>query len=555
MEGNMYTVKVNGKTRTYPEGTTYLDIGKEFLSDFDNDLALVFADDKLQELFKHVKKDCTLKFITTADPIGMMAYRRSVTFMMIKAVYDVAERGTLEGVRVLHSLSRGVYCELEGSVRSDTDFLNKVKGRMQEICRANIMIRKRSVSRDEEEAIFHNHGMYGKERLFRYRQTSRVNIYSIDDFEDYFYGYMIGSTGILKYYDLFPYDEGFVLQLPVESAPQEVPPFEPQNNLFKVFKEATRWGDMMDIRTVSDLNDAVTFGEANDLVLVQEAFQEKRIGDIADTIAGLPEKKFVLIAGPSSSSKTSFANRLSIQLRTHCLKPHLISVDNFFVDREHTPVDSNGQLDYENLNALDIEELNRDLTELLSGKEVAMPTYNFVKGTKEYLGNTLKMDDSDILVIEGIHCLNDALTYKLSQKNKYKIYISALTQLNVDEHNRIPTTDGRLIRRMVRDARTRGTAAKDTIAMWPSVRRGEEQNIFPFQEQADVMFNSALPYELAVLKQYCEPLLYGIPRGCPEYQEAKRLLKFFDYFLGFGSENLPKNSLLREFVGGSCFKV
>jgi uridine kinase len=283
--------------------------------------------------------------------------------------------------------------------------------------------------------------------------------------------------------------------------------------------------------------------------------QEKRIGDIARTIVDRKDVKFVLIAGPSSSGKTTFSHRLSIQLRAHGMKPHPIAVDNYFVDRAHTPLDQDGKPNFECLEAIDVKLFNENLVDLLAGKEVELPTYNFKTGKREYNGETLKLGEQDVLVIEGIHCLNDALTYQLAKENKFKIYISALTQLNIDEHNRIPTTDGRLLRRMVRDARTRGTSARKTISMWESVRRGEEENIFPYQEEADVMFNSALIYELAVLKQYAEPVLFGIEKDCEEYIEAKRLLKFLDYFVGIGSEHVPANSLLKEFIGGGCFYI
>ena len=307
--------------------------------------------------------------------------------------------------------------------------------------------------------------------------------------------------------------------------------------------------------TVGDLNDRIVDGSVHELILVQEALMEQKMGEIASKIAADRKKKFVMIAGPSSSGKTTFSHRLSIQLRTLGLKPHPIAVDNYFVDREKTPRDEFGEYNYECLEAIDVEQFNKDMNDLLAGKTVKMPTFNFKKGKREYKGNTLTLGEDDILVIEGIHGLNDRLSYSLSPEYKFKIYISALTQLNIDEHNRIPSTDGRLLRRIVRDARTRGTSAQETIAMWPSVRRGEEENIFPYQESADVVFNSALIYELAVLKPYAEPLLFGIPKSAPEYVEAKRLLKFFDYFLTIVSEDIPKNSLLREFIGGSCFQV
>ena len=366
---------------------------------------------------------------------------------------------------------------------------------------------------------------------------------------------MVPSAGYLKYFKLFLYDEGFVIQMPEQSAPKVVPPFEPQNKLFQVLKESTKWGDMQGIETVGALNDKITKSDVHETVLVQEALQEKKIAEIAAQIAKRPELKFILIAGPSSSGKTTFSHRLSVQLRANGLVPHPIAVDNYFVEREENPRDETGAYDYECLEAVDVKLFNQQLQDLLAGKEVVIPNFNFVTGHKEYGTKTKKLGPNDVLVIEGIHCLNPKLTEHLPDENKFRIYISALTQLNIDEHNRIPTTDGRLLRRIVRDARTRGASAQKTINMWPSVRRGEERNIFPYQEEADVMFNSALIYELAVLKIYVEPLLFGISPDVPEYQEAKRLLKFLDYFVGIGSENVPTNSLLREFIGGGCFHV
>ena len=403
--------------------------------------------------------------------------------------------------------------------------------------------------------LFKEQGMTDKEKLFRYRRSSYVNIYELDGYFDYYYGYMLPDTGYVKYFDLIPYDDGMMLVLPKKAEPTKVDTFVDRPMLYQTLKTSQKWYEQIGIETVGDLNDRICHGSLSELILVQEAEQERKIGEIAKDIVSRGGVKFIMIAGPSSSGKTSFSHRLSIQLRTMGLVPHPIALDDYFVDREKTPRDENGDYNFECLEAIDVEQFNMDMTALLNGETVELPSFNFKTGHREYKGNVKKLGPEDVLVIEGIHGLNDKMSYSLPSKSKYKIYISALTSLNIDAHNRIPTTDGRLLRRMVRDARTRGASAKRTIEMWPSVRRGEEENIFPFQESADAMFNSVLLYELAVLKQFAEPLLFSISPKDPEYYEAKRLLKFLDYFLGVSSENLPNNSICREFVGGSCFNV
>ena len=551
----MYQVKIHDEIRQYEAGTTYLEIAKEYQKEYSHDIVLVTVDGKLQELHKKVNRDCTLNFETTACDSGHKTYKRSMSLLLVKAIYDVAEHENVDKVRIHYSVSKGYYCTIEGNVVLDQQFLDQVEARMHQMVEADLPINKKSVNTDDAIATFARYGMHDKEKLFAYRRVSKVNIYSINEFEDYYYGYMVPSTGYLKYFKLYLYDDGFVLQMPEQKEPEIVSPFEPQNKLFHVLKESTSWGDMQGIETVGALNDRITKGDVRETVLVQEALQEKKIAEIAATIAARPELKFILIAGPSSSGKTTFSHRLSVQLRACGLVPHPIAVDNYFVEREENPVDENGDFDFECLEAVDVELFNRQLGDLLAGKEVVLSRFNFVTGHKEYGPDVKKLGKNDVLVIEGIHCLNPKLTQSLPDENKFKIYISALTQLNIDEHNRIPTTDGRLLRRIVRDARTRGASVARTINMWPSVRKGEEKNIFPYQEEADVMFNSALIYELAVLKPYVEALLFGVDRKAPEYVEAKRLLKFLDYFVGIGSENVPTNSLLREFIGGGCFQI
>lgn len=556
MEKKIYTVKVGKETRDYEAGTSYKEIARDFQSNYTYPIVLVSANHhRLQELNKQLKSDCELRFFTTADPIGNQTYRRSMCLLLVKAVHDVGGTDKVERVRIHFSVSKGYYCTVEGDVKVDAEFLQRVETRMRGLIAEQIPIEKRTVHTREAVELFHKYKMFDKERLFEYRRASKVNIYKMNEYEDYYYGYMVPDAGYLQYFSLHLYEEGFVIQMPLSARPDVVPPFEPQRKLFHVLQESVAWGDMQGIDTVGALNDRVTKDDMREVVLVQEAQQERKIGEIAKQIAARPEVKFVLIAGPSSSGKTTFSHRLSIQLRVNGLMPHPIAVDNYFVDRERTPLDENGNYNFECLEAIDLELFNHDMQALLNGEEVYMPVFDFKVGKQNRSSIPKKLGKQDILVIEGIHCLNPKLTELLPDENKFKIYISALTQLNIDEHNRIPSTDGRLIRRIVRDARTRGTSAQGTIAMWESVRRGEEENIFPFQEEADVMFNSSLLYELAVLKQYVEPLLFGVDKTSPEYFEAKRLLKFFDYFVGIGNEAVPMNSLLREFIGGGCFHL
>nr|WP_294491606.1 nucleoside kinase [uncultured Mediterraneibacter sp.] len=551
-------VKADGEIREYRAGTTYQEIAGEYQSRYEHQIVLVFVYAgrwRLRELGKTVEGDCELKFVTTADSIGHSTYKRSMCFLLVKAVHDTAGHDKINRVRVHFSVDKGYYCTVEGKVELNEAFLARTADRMRELAKRKTPIRKRSIHTEDAVALFHRHGMYDKERLFEYRRVSKVNIYSINEFEDYYYGYMVPDAGYLRYFSLHLYDEGFVLQMPTKERPEEVPEFHPSPKLFHVLKESVRWGDCQDIETVGALNDMITKNDMREVVLVQEAHQERQIGEIAREISERKDARFVLTAGPSSSGKTTFSHRLSIQLRANGLKPHPIAVDNYFVDREYTPRDKDGNYNFECLEAIDIDKFNTDMKDLISGKEVYLPVFDFQTGKRKYENSPKRLGADDILVIEGIHCLNPKLTESLRDDQKFRIYISALTQINIDEHNRIPSTDGRLIRRLVRDARTRGASAVRTISMWPSVRRGEEENIFPFQEQADVMFNSSLLYELAVLKQYVEPLLFGVSKESEEYLEAKRLLKFFDYFVGIGSEYVPTNSLLREFIGGGCFRV
>lgn len=565
----------NGETEEvlFPKEAKILEIAEAYADRYDSDIILAMLNGKLRELNKEVNRSGNMSFVTVTDRDGKKTYRRSVMLLLQKAVQKMY--GSESYLRVLYSLGEGYYCEVrlpekkaaacgkdcESSFIPGTDKvkftpqeIERMRTHMKTLCEQELPIAKHSVKTQEAETLFEEKGMHDKARLFHYRRSSRVNLYNLAGVEDYFYGYMAPSTGMLKYFDIVPYEEGFVILFPGKDG-KTVEPLNTSNKLFHTLKQSRDWSRMLGVGTVGALNEALTEGKGQELMLLQEAMMEEQIGNIAAQIASDKNKKFVMIAGPSSSGKTSFANRLAMQLTAKGLKPHAVSLDNYYGDRESCPKNPDGTYDFECLEALDVEQFNIDMTSLLNGEEVEMPSFNFKTGKREYHGKTLQLGAEDILVIEGIHGLNDKLSYTLPAESKFKIYISALTQLNIDEHNPLPTTDGRLLRRIVRDARTRGTSAKDNIAMWPSVRRGEEQYIFPFQESADVMFNSALVYELAVLKVYAEPLLFQIPRDCPEYLEAKRLLKFLDYFLPMPSEGIHKNSLIREFVGGSCFNV
>lgn len=551
----MITVKINGEERQYPQGATYEDVANDYQQEYENLIALAARDGKIRELFKKLTRDCEVTFFTLKDDVGNKTYVRSATMLFLKAVFDVYGREAARSCRVEFAIGNGSYISPKGKINATEENAAKIRNRMRELVEAKTPFLKRSYSLDNAMELFRKEGMKDKEKLFRYRRGSFVNIYEMDGYYDYYYGYMLPNAGYVKWFDVIAYEDGFMLLLPDKKDPTHVKPFQERKLLFRTLKESEEWGKEIGIETVGDLNDQICRGSLSELILVQEAQQERKIGEIAKSIVDRGGVKFVMIAGPSSSGKTSFSHRLSIQLKTLGKTPHPIALDDYFVNREFTPRDENGDYNFECLEAIDVKQFNDDMCRLLAGERVELPSFNFKTGKREYKGNFKQLGPDDILVIEGIHGLNEKTSYALPEESKYKIYISALTNINIDEHNRIPTTDGRLLRRMVRDARTRGADARRTIDMWASVRRGEEQNIFPFQEDADAMFNSVLIYELAVLKQFAEPLLFQIDKGEPEYYEAKRLLKFLEYFLGVTSESLPNNSLCREFVGGSCFNV
>lgn len=549
----MYFVTIGGVRYSYPAGTTFRKIAEDVQAQYASDILLVERDGKLCELCKTLDRDCTLKMLTIQDKPGMQTYERSAIFLMLKSFYDIVGKEHIARISVEYSLSHALFILASGDFRLDQALLDQVERHMKDLSSQAIRIQKHSVSTDDAIALFQKRKFYDKAKLLSFRMSSRVNYYELEDFSDYFYGYMVPDTGYIKCFKLELFYCGFVLRLPDPSAPTQLAPFQPSLKVFRALYNSDQRSKSLNISNVADLNDTICRGESAPLILAAEALMEKRIGDIAETIANRQGTRFVMIAGPSSSGKTTFSHRLSTQLTACGLHPHTISTDNYFKNRSETPRDKDGQFDFESLGAMDVEQFNRDMYQLLNGETVELPQFNFKKGIREYNGNILTLGPQDVLVIEGIHCLNDAFSYSLPRESKFKIYISCLTVLNVDDHNRIPTNDARLLRRIARDARTRGYSAEATIRIWPSVRRGEEKNIFPYQDSADIIFNSALLYETAVLKPYVEPLLFNIPKERPEYAEAKRLLKFLSYFLTYPADMVPQTSLIREFIGGSLF--
>ena len=554
-EKRMMQVTVDGKAYTYPQGTPYRAIAADFQDRYPHDILLVNRGGKLCELHKTLDRDCLLKMVTAQDKPGIQTYERGAVFLMLKAFYDVAGQENVERISVEYSLSSALFILARGNFTLDQALLDRVEARMRELSAQALPIEKRSVSTDDAVELFLKARMVHKARLLSFRINSHVNVYSLDGFVDYFYGYMVPDTGYIRCFGLELFENGFVLRLPTQKNPDRLGDFLPSRKVFRELSESTLRSEALNASNVAELNTTISQGGATPLILAHEAMMEKKTGDIAADIAARKEVRFVMIAGPSSSGKTTFSHRLSTQMRACGLRPHAIATDNYFKNREDTPRDENGNYDFEGLGAMDVEQFNQDMVRLLKGETVEMPSFNFKKGAREYNGNFLTLGEGDVLVIEGIHCLNEKFTYSLPRESKYKIYISCLTTLNIDDHNRIPTTDARLLRRIERDARTRGYSAQATIKMWPSVRRGEEENIFPFQDSADTIFNSALIYETALLKSYVQPLLFGVPQDSEEYIEAKRLLKFLNYFLPIPADDIPKTSLMREFIGGGCYHV
>ena len=543
--------KNNKKTQEVPIGSTLSDIYKEINLQMPFGPVSAKVNNKVEGLHYRVYHNKDVEFLNLLSPSGIRTYTRSLFMVLCKAVHDLY---TGSQVVIDIPVSNGYYCNLKLGHEITAEDVDRIRTRMQEIIDAKMPIQRYETTTEEAVKLFTELGDVQKAKLLKSSGSLYCVYYVLDDYKDYYYGSMLTNTSQLYLFGLEPYFDGVLLRIPSTQDPSKLGELIRQDKMFEVFKEHHRWQSILGIKTVGDFNEAVKNGLATDLINVSEALQEKKISQIADTIAGRKEIKVVLIAGPSSSGKTTFCKRLSVQLLASGVKPVQISLDDYFVNRAETPKDENGELDYESIYALNIPLINEQFNALFRGEEVELPKYNFQTGMSEKSGKKLHLGENNILLVEGIHALNPALTEQIADDKKFKIYASALTTILLDDHNYIPTTDNRLLRRIVRDYKYRGCSAQETIHRWPSVRAGENKWIFPYQEQADVMFNTALLFELAVIKPQAEEVLEQVPENCEEYAEAYRLRKFLKYFAPLPFRNLPPTSLLREFLGGSSFK-
>ena len=544
----------NTKTeKAYPFGTTLKDIIDDQKIDTGYPILGAMVNNTLKELDYLIYKPKTVRFIDYRHPDGRRMYLRSLSLVLFKAAVDLYPHHKL---KIEHAVSKGLYCELENLITEDThlEVVNKLRQRMREIIEQDLPFEREEIRTEVALRVFEEFDLDDKCTLMRTRRQFYSSVYKLDNVVNYFYGYLIPSTGYLKHFDLVKYYEGMLLVMPSNDDPDQLEKIVIQNKLFEIFREFKEWVEIIGVPNVGQLNLATQDGKIGEIIKISEALQEKKMACIADMIH---KKKYdvrvVLISGPSSSGKTTFAKRLSVQLSVIGFKPVVLSMDNYFVDREHTPRDKNGNYDFESPHALDIRLFNENMLDLFDGKEIKLPKFSFSEGKRFYDGTMLKMEKNSILLVEGIHGLNPIVSEMIPGKRKFKVYVSALTPLSIDSSNRIPTTDNRLIRRMVRDSLYRNYSALDTLRRWPSVRNGEETHIFPYQEEADVMFNTALLFELGVLKRWAEPLLQDVPPNVPEYSEARRLLKFLSYILPIAEKEIPPTSILREFLDGSSF--
>ncbi len=541
----------NGMEKEYPAGKTLGEISKEMEPYFAHPILAGIVNNNVRELGYRLNKDAHIDFIDAGTDEGVRIYSRSLSFVFIRAARELFPGSR---VSIEHSLSKGLYCEIEGQTPMSDEAVAQLQERMDEIIERDEPFVRLTMPREEAVRLFSERGQKDKVRLYQRRPEEYVDLHSCGWLVENFYETLVPSTRYLALFELLYYPPGIILRFPVKENPKKLPSFEEHRKLFEIFREAEKWGEILEVEDAASVNELVENGMGPEMMRVQEALHEKKVAAIADQIEKEKDRaRVILIAGPSSSGKTTFAQRLRIQLRVNGLKPAAISLDDYFLDRDKTPLDEHGEYDFEALEAIDLDLFNEHLQKLIQGEEVEIPTFNFIDGKRGYNGHQLKITEDQPIIIEGIHGLNEKLTRSVPRMQKFKIYISALTQLNLDSYNRIPTTDTRLIRRLVRDYHFRGHKAVETIARWPSVRRGEEKCIFPFQEEADAMFNSALVYELGVLKPHAEPLLKSVKKTRQEYIEASRLLRFLDHFVPFECQEIPVNSIMMEFIGGSCF--
>jgi uridine kinase len=527
------------------------DISKEVAEHYTSTIMAALVNEKVKDLETVVDTPAVIRFLDLTAKEGARIYQRSLTFLLIYATHLLFPEAK---IKVEHSLGKGLYCEIKKSPSLSAEDVEALQNKMRELVRQDLSIRKSKVPVEEAVKAFAEEGFSDKVRLYKRWPKDKLTVYSLGDLTDSLHGYMVPRLGLLQLFCLEYYEPGLVLRFPDEKNPDSIPKLVTHHKLFDIFRESEQWAQVLGFDTVGILNDLIHDGEGSDIIRIAEALHEKKIAQIADMITNREEEICViLIAGPSSSGKTTFAQRLRTQLLVNGIRPFPISLDDYFVDRDHTPLDESNKPDFEHIEAIDLGLFNKHLLHLINGEEVEIPKFNFTTGTREYNGNRIKLQKNQPLIIEGIHGLNERLTQSIPRKRKFKIYVSALTALNVDWHTRIHTTDTRLIRRIVRDNQFRGTDALTTIRRWPSVRRGEDRNIFHLQEESDIMFNSSLVYELAVLKLFAEPLLEKIPPTEPEYVDAKRLRLFLSGFVPLDTHDIPSNSILREFIGESCF--